>query len=73
MTTFGYSPDRAERAKVQLDRDLQQVEYYLTNRIGRTIPQAGAITSRLDEALDDVREVVGDLCDLIDERTEVAA
>ena len=73
MTTFGYDPDRAERAKVQLDRDLEQVEYLLTSRIGRTVPQAGAITSRLDDAKAIVSEVVDDLRDLIDERTEVPA
>jgi hypothetical protein len=72
VTQFGYAPDRAERAKVQLDRDLKQVEY-LTERIARTIPQAGSIPERLDEAKEIVGEVVSDPQDLIDERTEVPA
>jgi hypothetical protein len=72
MATFGYSPDRAERIRVQLDRDLKSVEHHLS-RIAGAVPQAGAITGRLDDAKETVGEVVEDLHDVIGERTEVPA
>lgn len=70
MAPFGYSPDRAERIRVQLDRDLKSVEHHL-DRIARAVSQPGAITGRLDEAKEIVGDVVEDLHDVIGERTEV--
>jgi hypothetical protein len=69
MSRFGYSPDSAEKAKTQLDRELAQVEFHL-GRIAAAVPQAGAITSKLGIAEDEVREVVSDLHDVITERTD---
>jgi hypothetical protein len=72
VTTFGYSPKSADAVKDRLDRDLRSAEYYL-DRIARAVPQAGAITGRLDEAKEIVGGVVDDLHDVIGERTEAAA
>jgi hypothetical protein len=73
MTPFGaYTSDSADKAKTALDRELAQVEYHL-GRIGAAVPQAGATTSRLEDAAEFARDVVADLHDVIDGRTEVAA
>jgi hypothetical protein len=72
MSRFGYSDQRAEQVKDQLDRELKGVEYRL-DRIRSTVPQAGATVARLDEARDIARDVVSDLHDVISDRTEVAA
>jgi hypothetical protein len=69
---FGYSEKTADAAKTRIDRDQQSVDHYL-DRLARTVPQAGGITSRLDEAKEIVQGVVGDLHEEIDRRTEVSA
>jgi flagellin-like hook-associated protein FlgL len=72
MAFGAYTPDSADKAKTALDRDLKSVEHFL-GRIGAAVPQAGATTSRLEDAAEFAREVVSDLHDVIDGRTEVVA
>lgn len=66
---FGYSVDRAETIKNQIDRDLGKIE----NRVRylqQAVPNAGAITARADGPLEELREIAGDLQGLVDERTD---
>lgn len=69
---FGYREVDADKAKDRLDRDLKSLEHH-ADRIARAVPQAGAVTSKLDQIKEDAREVVSGLHDVITERTEVRA
>lgn len=67
--TFGYAPDKAERVKDQADRLVNTVEDRI-RRLEELVPGTGTTVARLDEALEIVREVHGDLNDRIDEMTD---
>jgi hypothetical protein len=71
MSRFGYSDQRAEQVKDQLDHELKAVEHHL-GRIAAAVPQAGATTARLRDAGETVQSVVSDLHDVITDRTEAA-
>jgi hypothetical protein len=72
MSPFGYTTSTSDAAKDHLDHHLKLVEHHL-EQISKTVPQAGATVSRLDEAKEIARDVVGELHDEIDRRTEVPA
>jgi hypothetical protein len=72
MTSFGYTEADAEKVRNNLDLEMKSLEYRL-DRIRLAVPQAGATTSRLDEARDIARGVVDDLHEEIAKRTEVPA
>jgi hypothetical protein len=65
---FGYTPERAEQVKNQLDRHGDAVEHRF-RRIKETVPDAATPVSRLDELLTETRGVIEDLHDLVDQRT----
>jgi hypothetical protein len=69
MAPFGYSPTRATQIKDGLDVNMAKIE----DRAGRirfAVPDAGSITGRVDNLLEELREVVHDLQDLVDRRTD---
>lgn len=72
MPPFGYTEERAEKVRNNLDLEMKSLEFRL-DRIRLTVPQAGATTSRLNEARDIARGVVDDLHEEITKRTEVPA
>jgi hypothetical protein len=72
MTQFGYSEADADKLHVRLDRDLKSLEHY-ADRIAHAVPQAGATTAPLEQIKDTAREVVADLNDVVDGRTEIPA
>lgn len=67
--TFGYSPERAESLSNSIDSDMALINY-ATRRLTQRVVGAGAITSRADDFLEGMREMVSDLHDVVDERTE---
>lgn len=69
MSPFGYSQKQADATKDRLDRDLKKVEFHL-GRLASAIPQAGAVTSRFEDAAEIARLAVDDLHDEVDRRTE---
>jgi hypothetical protein len=72
MAPFGYSEKQGEAKKTRLDRDLKALEFYL-DRISSAVPGAGGITSSLDAVKVVCREVVEDLQDEVERRTEATA
>lgn len=65
---FGYTIEKAERTKNQLDLHLSAVENRF-RRIKETVPDAATPVSRLDELLEETRAVVADLQELVEQRT----
>jgi len=72
MAFGSYSPEKAEQAKIVLDSDLGLIENR-ANHIKGVVPNTGALDDRLDQALEIFREVVGDYCAEIDQRTDTEA
>lgn len=71
MSFGAYTTKTADAAKDHLDHHLKLVEHHL-DQVSKAVPQAGATTSRLDEVKEIARDVVGDLHDVIDGRTDSA-
>jgi hypothetical protein len=71
MAQFGYTPDRAEATKDQLDMDLCGIENRVRHIVG-VVSHHGTLTVRAEVALDEIRGVVSDLQDLVDQRTDTA-
>jgi hypothetical protein len=69
MPRFTYSEHQAKAKHDAIDLRLGQIE----NRIEwlrQVVPAAGAIPSRLDDAIEEIQGVAADLHDLVDERTD---
>lgn len=70
MTAFGsYTPTRADQLKDELDRDLGLIENRVRHLVG-IVSDAGSISTRVDEALDILREATQDLQGVVDRRTD---
>lgn len=72
MPSFAYDEPRAAAKHDALDRTLGQIENRV-NRLKEIVPGAGAIPTRLDAPLGEIRDVATDLHGLVDERTEARA
>lgn len=66
---FGYTPERAGQVKDRLDSTLIKAEHHV-RRMYEVVPGVGAVTSKGDDALDLLREMVGEIHALVDERTD---
>lgn len=69
---FGYSPQTAENVKDRLDADLGKVESRV-RYLSSIVPKTGAITTKGETALEELRQMVSELQAVVDERTDPEA
>lgn len=67
---FGYTPPEADQAKVRIENHLRFAKHHV-DCLRRAVSGGGSIPAPLDDIEAKLEEVANELCDLVDERTEV--